>query len=765
MTLRHDPPVTRQSYAKSAHDGRDAGTARQRRPLLVPTVGLVLLAVLVPLDGSWAAQVLLIPLLLILPGVILLRALRFSGSAIAANPVYVPCASLVVLIGSGLAVDLIGPRLGVAEPLRAPSLLIGLEIACAALLACSRKAGDETRIPWDEIPRPGRLAWPLLLALFGAAGALRLNAGHGNNVAALAILAVTGTLGIVFLLAPTMDDARLVVVAYASSLSMLWSFSLRGDLVYGFDIANEYYALQQTVTAGIWHVYHPGDAYSAMLSLTVLPTELHALTGMPALLIFKVVYPMIGALFPVAVFSIARRYLAGRWAFLAAVFVVMQQTFFQEYPALARQEIATALFAALIAALLEMTTSATRRRQWAFVVMLSAAMVTSHYSTDYMTIVLLSVVLVVQFVFSWFRAVPHVNGSLVVVLCVCLGGAVVWYGMLTHSTANVSQFLTIASTNGLNILPNRSGNLISSYLNGEQSATLTIAQYQKYIANYSAVHMPYVRPLPNAGQLQYALQPAVDPTPASTWPLGSSLLNLLSLLVQQLMNLLAGIGALMLSLSKKAPMKVRQLGMLALAGMFILVLARFSGTFAAEYNPQRSFLQMLIVLAAAICWPLSGMGRWKIARTVVLVGCVGGVMVFMVVSSTLENSLLGGGVADANLANQYDDYQEFVMSTQEIASATWLNNAAPARAIIYADDYAQLRLTTVVDNRSGVLADITPQTIDANSWVYADRTNVVDGITRSSTGSYSETYAFPKLFLDENFNTVYTNGISEVFHR
>ena len=702
MTLRHDPPVTRQSYAQSAHDGRNAGTAWQRRPLLVPAVGLILLAVLVPVDESWAAQVLLIPLLLILPGVILLRALRISGSTIAANPVYVPCTSLVVLIGSGLAVDLIGPRLGVAEPLRAPSLLIGLEIACAALLACSRKAGDETRIPWDEIPRPGRLAWPFLLALFGAAGALRLNAGHGNHVAALAILLVTGTLSVVFLLASAIDDALLVVVVFASSLSMLWSFSLRGDLVYGFDIQNEYYALQQTVTAGIWHVYHPGDAYGAMLSLTVLPTELHALTGMPALLIFKVVYPMIGALFPVAVFSIARRYLAGRWAFLAAVFVVMQQTFFQEYPALARQEIATALFAALIAALLEMTTTATRRRQWAFVAVLSAAMVTSHYSTDYMTIILLSVVLVVQFFFSWFRAVPRVNGSVVVTLCVCLGGAIVYYGMLTHSTANFSQFLSIASTNGLSI-----------NLNADQSAVLSISEYQKYIAEYSAIHMPYVRPLPNAAQSQYALQPAVDPVPASTWPLGSSVLNLLSLLVQQLMNLLAGIGALMLSLSKKAPMKVRQLGMLTLAGMFILLLARFSGTFAAEYNPQRSFLQMLIVLAPAICWPLTGLGRWKIARTVVLAGCVVGVMIFMIASSTLENSLLGGGIADANLANQYDDYQEFVISTQEIASATWLNNAAPVGQIIYADYYGQLRLTSVADNRPGIFDDMTPETIDA----------------------------------------------------
>jgi uncharacterized membrane protein len=341
----------------------------------------------------------------------------------------------------------------------------------------------------------------------------------------------------------------------------------------------------------------------------------------------------------------------------------------------------------------------------------------------------------------------------------------VWYGMLTHSTANVSQFLSIASTNGLDILPNRSGNLISSYLNGEQSAVLSIPGYQKYIAEYSAVHMPYVRPLPNAAQLQYALRPAVDPVPASTWPLGASVLNLLSLLVQQLMNLLAGIGALMLSLSKKAPMKVRQLGMFTLAGMFILLLARFSGTFAAEYNPQRSFLQMLIVLAPAICWPLTGLGRWKIARTVVLAGCLVGVVVFMVASSTLENVLLGGGIADANLANQYDDYQEFVVSTQEIASATWLNNAAPVGQIIYADYYGQLRLTTVANNRPAIFDDITPETIDANSWVYADRTNVEDGIVRSNTGNYFETYAFPKLFLDENFDTVYTNGISEVFHR
>ena len=55
-----------------------------------------------------------------------------------------------------------------------------------------------------------------------------------------------------------------------------------------------------------------------MLSVTVMPAELHCLSGMPGLLVFKVVYPVIGALFPVAVFGLARLVLPSAWAFVAA---------------------------------------------------------------------------------------------------------------------------------------------------------------------------------------------------------------------------------------------------------------------------------------------------------------------------------------------------------------------------------------------------------------------------------------------------------------
>ncbi len=167
--------------------------------------------------------------------------------------------------------------------------------------------------------------------------ALRLNSGHTAHVAEFA--AICGDLAAlviaVFLLAPRFDDTLLTVIVFATSLAMMWSYALRGSLVYGFDISSEYYSLSQTLTSGVWHLSHPNDAYGAMLSLTILPAQLHALSGISALQIFKLVFPLVGAFFPVAVFSLARRALDGRWAFMAAALVIMQQTFFQQLPALA----------------------------------------------------------------------------------------------------------------------------------------------------------------------------------------------------------------------------------------------------------------------------------------------------------------------------------------------------------------------------------------------------------------------------------------------
>ena len=754
-------PATRSASGHRFARGRRSATGH---PLAPHAAGLALLAVLTPLDGSWAAQLLLVPLLLIVPGMILLRTLRVDGAAIAANPVYLPAASMVVLMASGLGVDLVGPHIGISVPLRAAPLLIALEVVCVVLLISARNAPPEAEIPWNSLPRPARQAWPLLVPLLSAAGALRLNSGHSGHVAELAVVVVIAALVATFLFARRCQDSLLLVMVFATALAMMWSFSLRGDSVYGFDIASEYHALNQTVTSGIWHVSHPNDAYGAMLSVTVLPAELHALSGIPALFIFKAVYPVIGALFPVAVFSLARRVLSGRWAFMAAVLVVVQQTFFQELPALARQEIALVLFGALICAVLD-TRQSTRTR-WALVSLLSLGMVVSHYSTTYLAIALLGIAALLQWATSWFRPVPRLTGALLLACAVSVGGAVLWYGTITHSTSNASQFVQLAEGQGIDLLPNSGHNLLATYLQGEQETTQTPAQFEKLLSDDYKTQDRFITPLPDATKPQYALKPAVESVPAVTSKLGSSVTNLADLLIQQAIDALAAIGALLLVMWRKAPVLVRQIGLLGLASMAILVVTRLSGTIAQEYNPERALVQAMIVLAIGICWIFQQIGvRWKRTRPVLLGLGIATIVLALAGSSSLTGVVFGGGTT-ANLADASDDYQEFVVSAPDLAAAAWVSKAAPAGQFIYADNYAELRLDLVAGPaRRGVFDAITPETLDQHAWVYATSVNLKDNIVRSLFGSDAASYAFPRLFLNSNYNVVYTDGSSEVFHR
>ena len=142
-----------------------------------------------------------------------------------------------------------------------------------------------------------------------------------------------------------------------------------------------------------------------MLSTTVLPTALHAVAGVPELLVFTVVYPAITALFPVAVFWLARRMLPLRWAFAAAALILTQATFGQELPAIARQEIALMFFVALVAAMLDRRLR--RYPQWALAAVFGAALTVSHYSTTYLAVSLIGLTLVLQWGLSWLRQVPR----------------------------------------------------------------------------------------------------------------------------------------------------------------------------------------------------------------------------------------------------------------------------------------------------------------------------------------------------------------------
>jgi uncharacterized membrane protein len=727
---------------------------------------LALIALLVPLHRWWPAQILLIPLLFTVPGAILLRALRIPGRIVSTFPVYIPCAAIIVLFGSGLAVDLVGPLAGVGAPLRPVPLLASFELTCVALLATSFNSRPDVAIAWRPLLPSARVAWPLALPLVAAAGALRLNSGHGNSVALIAVIALVLLLATTAALASRLDETLLKVVLYAAGLALGWSYSLRGDGVYGFDISTEYQRLEQTIQAGVWHAVHPNDAYGAMLSVTVMPAELHALSGVSGLLVLKVVYPVIYALFPIAIFDLARRILPPCWAFIAAAFT-MGQYAFTEIVSVSRQEIAFLLFAALIAAMLDRRIR--RRSRWSLVVLLSFAMALSHYSTTYVAITVIGFSILLQWAASWIREIPRITGAVAVAFVASLGAAIIWYVPVTQSDSHLLQVAQTVQAQGLNILPNRvpGGSFLSAYLQGNNTEDpIPARQYQEGIRTFYVGNRLNISPVSAAYSSRYDLSDSPVPEPPVKWRVGYDALGLGFLLIEQLVNVLAAIGGLLMVLRRRSSLLTRQIGLLALATTLLLTVIRFSGTLAAAYGQERAQLQGLVLLAVSLCWAARGLAEMRRARQAWVPNITAGCLAVVLVSTTyLAGAVLGGGTS-ANLANSGVAFEHFDITAPELASAQWLGNAIKRGQLVYADEYAQLPLVAATGMQNGLLLDVTPQTLNDRAWVYADRTNVTDGRAFALfDNDRLATYVFPSDFLTSYYDLVYTNGSSEVFHR
>jgi uncharacterized membrane protein len=250
------------------------------------------------------------------------------------------------------------------------------------------------------------------------------------------------------------------------------------------------------------------------------------------------------------------------------------------------------------------------------------------------------------------------------------------------------------------------------------------------------------------------------------WKAGYNALSLSALIVQQLAYLLSVIGALVMVLRRKASVISRHIGLLALSAVFFLVIIRLSGTLAVAYNQERALLQAMMVFAIPLCWSLQRLaGRRKRRRVRVLIAVAASLAIMFIGTSGLLGAMLGGGTA-TNLANSGEDFERFYMTAPELASAQWLGQFAQPGQLVYADRYAQLPLIAMTGITHGLFNDVTPLTLNQHAWVYASRSNVVDGRARALFNDENTvTYVFPAGFLNANYDLVYTDGSSEVFHR
>ena len=715
-------------------------------------------------DGIWVAMAAATAAALIVPGLLLLEAAAVPRHDVLRCPAYLPAASIVALAGVGVLANFAGPPLGVDDPFTPEPMLLALNAVLVALAMVAALRRPQAHVPaaalalaWPRV----RDAWPLVLPAAAAVGAGALTVSGDRTIALATVAASVATLAVGFVQAGRGHPARAGLALFGASLACIYSFTLPGTEVFGWDITGEYATVTELLTSGHWARLHEQDAYGAMLSLTVVPAGLHAITGLSAAVILKAVYPALLALFPVLVYSVGCRVVSPRAAYLAGLVIVAQAPFIEQLPAIARQEAALLEFGALLAVMADRELHVGTRR--ALIAVFGTGVVVSHYSTAYVTIALLGLGLVVGVALAAIRRGVRLLPMLAYAFIVVGAAAAVWYGPVTRSYANAGDTIQAIAADGLHVLPGAAGKgPLDAYLRGNTAGEVPARTYERDVAARYAKDRAYVVPLEQGADPRYALRD--DPVPTAGSRSARQALDVAATVIQQLVNVLAAAGALTLALRRRSSPTARMLGALGAGALAILAVARISGTIAASYNLERLDVQMLAVTGIGLAFLADRLAaRALVGR--ILVGLFAlGLLVAVGVGSGLGTTLTGTG-ATANLSRSGEDAERFAITPGERAAAQWLGASAPAGAQVYADRYAQLRLFAFAHRGTSFLTAVTPRTLDHHAWVYASRTNWVDGRARDAIGQDLATFAFPRRYLDAFYDRPYVSEQGAVYSR
>lgn len=753
--------------------GQFAELIRSRRDLFIDIAGLaVYLAAqfnpAVP-SSAWIA----ITYLLLAPGDLLRRTFGVAVRTVSERLVIGLATSIAVAAGASVLIQLYSLLIGVAKPFDSQATGLGTVLIVVTLICTAQRDGASPAGP--VFPHaPSWLLVGLLPPLVTVAGVGWLDNGRGPGLLLLGF----GVAGIsaLCLFRSSYRDAGSVLLVYTTSLSILWSFTLRTPYLYGYDVNQEYNTYVNTLENGYWQPIS-GDAYNAMLSLTAMPAIWTDVSGLDGLTLFKFVYPAIFAVFPVVVLMLVRQFSGLAAAAVAVVLLTWNPAGLWQVSGVARQEVALVCFAVLMYLLV--SRSRFGRPGLVLMFVLGTTCVLTHYTTSYITIALL---LSAGILDRLARFIPPraersadrsragrtpIPLSLPIVLLVI---AVVWIMGVNGATQNVSMAAkATAATAGLD----QRGGLIETWLDGN---TIHKVPVQKLFATGQdeSTRRPWLQPYPAGVQAEFPVVELPEGSPPGVAQPWKSVGELAFTLVRQvsLALILLGAGLMLVtrwrprpSFSKHISAEAAQLAELVVAACAIAAVMRVNTALSLAYNSERLLTQLSIILGVPFACALMFLMSWarrRVARMSVYAGVIG-VGLAASVDATGTRGLLFGNDA-GNLQNESEYFQRYSIEDVDVAAADWIGERFVSSNQLYTDKYGALLFLGKPQFSDGLLNTVIPSLLDQRGYVLGTSENVVNGRARSQLYISYAVYEFPTEFLDKYKARVYTNGSAIVWN-
>jgi uncharacterized membrane protein len=692
----------------------------------------------------------------------------------------------------GLSLSWVVPMFSSEQPL-SPAIVKATTVLAtfALVITCEFLGRDPFKWLTAQTSNRGPLFLLVCAALpaVAAVGALELNASNNNSVALFAMASITATIIIccvigLFRSRVNKQSTFLISLISSAGFALFLSTSLRGDGLFGSDIQKEFAVANETIVRGMFQIPVNGDAYASMASLTALPAYLHSLAGLSAMDFSRWFLPAILAIaLAGAIAMIGDKYGDGPALVSFTILVIATASLARQFPALGRQELALAIFAAMLYFVSE-AKETKRVRQFA-IIFLAFGLAITHYTTAYVTVFFLIVALLVRYA---LRLNKEQRGNLVITWPLVLSVLVVvflWNGVITRPATELVTDTGSTASSGLQILNNGANNPLRAWLVGTSISQVDAKTYEKALFVRRDATMPWLHYDHRADSLTL-----VDSHPEyMKVPLGqfNSIWTSGVILLRQVSNAMV-VGLVAIFLLRRWRTKEThnlEIYTIAVGALLLVTVLRVSSTIALLYNPERGAIHAGFVFAFAFAAGikyllfrkstvrqyLSRPRKHKLERRrsfnnrrrLLAAFIIAWASVNTLSSIGSENLIFNGGPL-ATFSNSGEDVERFKISNAELTTTSWLNANFNDRAVVYSDFYGTLALTAnKTANSFRQINIIDPKAVDSRALVYATRANVVEGRARGKVSNFSATWLFTKDFYDNTRTIIYATEDTRVY--
>ena len=609
-----------------------------------------------------------------------------------------------------------------------------------------------------------------LLPVLAVAGATTLNNGGSAGVALVGMFAAAALL-ILGLFRERYLGKFNGYILYCLCVSTLLATSMRGWNITGHDVMEEYQVFQLTLSHAAWHMSYYHDAYTACLSITILPTILQKLSGVYAPYIFKFVVQAVFASLAVILYGTMRNMRARRRVALLATFLVISfPTFLTDMPMLNRQELGLLFFALVFH--VGTNPQLSKRLKSVLVFLFMVGMILSHYSTSYVAIASFLAALAIGCI--WMVMMRRLKRSdtlnLVavtsiispIVLLASLLVLIGWGTIATQTTSNITQTVqSIADIiKGSNAKP-------TATLLTQTTPTVTQFSLQAKSLRTLSSNNYYTSQTVNKYPLQTSTETVAPVSSISrSVHLTKSMLHAIYDYVRSAYALLieasVSLGLVFCLIKKRTGNKLPSQYVFTGVGLMVVIALQVVLPSAINYGLTRILQQALLVLALpSIVVAIWAMQRIRIKPYIseLLIGLV--LATFYLVLSGAIPAITGGYKPNLTTSNSGFYYSAYYTHQDEIAASQWLAQEPPKGSRVYTDEFMRRKLITY----GGIFAQpyIVPNTIPVDSYVMLSHGDLeFDQVPAYDNGNLIY-YKPPFAFLQSNKSLVYSSSSVQIY--